>query len=371
MTVQNPPNGTPKRICIQRLSHLGDVVHALPVFHALRARYPNAGIAWVVQPEFAGMLEGLPGLARVIPFERGGGLLAWWRLRRELRAFRADLAVDCQGNWKSGLATRLTGAKRRVGLSRGEWREPHASWCCNELATAAVQAGGHSPHSVSRMLHLASYIGEQPIVADSFPHPSFSLLLNDAEREEGELQARERLASTFPVILHLGAGHDPRSWGTSSFVELARMLASQGRSVLILSGPAEAQAGARVQAELAGERGVSHWVGQRGLRQLAAFFQAAAKNGARIVSADSGPMHLAWASGLPVSLLAGPQDASVTGPWPLASAPGSPHETLAADEVTFPCRPCLRRVCYEDRTADIAPCMRSITPADVLKTLVS
>ena len=38
-----------ERILLVRLSHLGDVVHALPVFHALRGAHPRARIGWAVQ----------------------------------------------------------------------------------------------------------------------------------------------------------------------------------------------------------------------------------------------------------------------------------------------------------------------------------
>ena len=373
MKAQNSPHGTPERICIQRLSHLGDVVHALPVFHALRRKYPAARIAWVVQPEFAGLLQGIAGLAEVIPFERRGGLWAWWRLRRKLRAFRADLAVDCQANWKSGLATRLSGAKRRVGLHASNWREHRASWCCNELAPEVPRTNEVTPHAVSRMLHLASYVGELPANANEggrLPHdPHFDLLLTREEFELGNSELRSRLPGRAPVILHLGTGRDPRSWPTSNFAELARLLAKRNRGVLILSGPAEATSGAQVQAELADVSGISHWVGQRGLRQLAAFLQAAARSDADFVSADSGPMHLAWASGLPVTLLAGPQSETATGPWPLTSARDSPHLALGASSSSLPCRPCFKRVCFEDSEAEFAPCMQEITPLQVLESL--
>ena len=88
------------RILLVRLSHLGDVVHALPLFHALRAAQPEAQIAWAVQAEFASLLEGLPGLTRVIRFQRDEGLRAWGRLWRELRSFGADWTIDAQGNAK-------------------------------------------------------------------------------------------------------------------------------------------------------------------------------------------------------------------------------------------------------------------------------
>jgi len=80
------PVRNPDRILIVRLSHLGDVVHALGVFHALHAAFPSAEIGWAVQPEFAGLLDGLPGLARVFHFERRGGLA-----QIRFRPLRGDL----------------------------------------------------------------------------------------------------------------------------------------------------------------------------------------------------------------------------------------------------------------------------------------
>ena len=64
-----------ERILLIRLSHLGDVVHALPLFHALREARPDARIAWAVEPEFAGLLDGLPGLERTIRSSAGAAPL--------------------------------------------------------------------------------------------------------------------------------------------------------------------------------------------------------------------------------------------------------------------------------------------------------
>ena len=132
----------PRRIALVRLSHLGDVVLALPLFHALRERFPHAELAWVVQPEFAPLVAALPGLARTIRFDRRAGLRGWLELRRELSEFAPDLAVDAQGNLKSGFALACSGAARRVGLARADWREPLGRFALTESAARA--AGEHA-----------------------------------------------------------------------------------------------------------------------------------------------------------------------------------------------------------------------------------
>jgi heptosyltransferase-1 len=42
----------PDRIAILKPSALGDVVHALPVLSALRARFPDSHVTWVVNKTY-------------------------------------------------------------------------------------------------------------------------------------------------------------------------------------------------------------------------------------------------------------------------------------------------------------------------------
>jgi len=149
-------------------------------------------------------------------------------------------------------------------------------------------------------------------------------------------------------------------------------LRGEGRSVLVLSGPAEEAVGRELARRFGDVDGVHHWVGQRGLRELAAVFRAAADRGLELVACDSGPMHLAAAHGLPVILLEGPQDAARTGPWPLHGARADTderahHRTVRARERPH-CAPCLARRC---RHPEGAVCLLHIQPADVLAALRS
>ncbi|MBM3978502.1 MAG: glycosyltransferase family 9 protein, partial [Planctomycetes bacterium] len=151
--MERPESMQPRAVLLVRLSHLGDVVHALPVFHALRARYPEARLGWAIQPEFADLLRGLPGLDQILRFDRRGGPRAWLALARELRAFGAELCVDAQGNLKSAAVTRLSRAARRVGLARQDWREPLG----HRVLHASAPPSG-AAHALDRMLGLAQWL---------------------------------------------------------------------------------------------------------------------------------------------------------------------------------------------------------------------
>jgi len=311
----------PGRILLVRLSHLGDVVHALPVFHALRRRWPAAKLAWICQKEFAPLLAGLPGLDLCLLFNRGGGLRGLWRARREMAAFGPDLVVDAQGNLKSAMLSRLSTAPRRLGLAPDHWQEPLGARFMTEYAP---QVDG--PHAIHKAASLVEVIGDQSPL-------SFNLGLATADLREGAEGLAERFGggSGQKWILHLGRDGDPRTWPSECFARLARELAHRGDRALILSGPAEADAGQRLARELQDEDSVSHWIGQGDLRQLAGFLSAAAVQGVGFVAGDSGPSHLAAACGMRVRFLSGPQDPLLTGPWPLEGAPESGNRIIRAN----------------------------------------
>jgi ADP-heptose:LPS heptosyltransferase len=342
----------PARILIVRLSHLGDVVCTLGVHHALHAAYPSAEIAWVVQPEFAQLVDGLPGLERVFHFDRRGGWRAWPRLRRALRGFRPDLAVDAQGNLKSAAVTLASGAPRRASWSRSDWREPLGALVVND---AAPPTPAGRPHALDRVEVLARHVSRSGgLVLRTDPG------LSDAEVERGEeLYAEELGARERAILIHLSSTEDVRGWPLERWAETVDALVSAGRPTLVLSGPAEQELGRALRERTPG---AAHRVGQRGLRTLAALFGAAARRGGVLVACDSGPMHVAWTVGLPVVLLAGPQDARRTGPWP---AVGGPHRVVRA-ALPPDCAPCLARRC---RHLEGPVCMTRIRAADVLQAI--
>lgn len=348
------PDTAPQRILLVRLSHLGDVVLALPVYHALRAAYPRAEIAWAVQPEFSDLVRGLPGVHKAVCFERRGGWRAWPKLRRELEAFGPDLAVDAQGNLKSAAALLCSGAPRRVGLHPTDWRERFGSRVLTEWTQAPGEPAVHAAERMERLARHFEPTGELRFDPD----------LTEAEARRGEELAEEWLpAGEAPWIVHLAVPRDVRSWPLEHYRALLRRRAAEGRPTLVLSGPGEVREGVVLREELPTQPALRHWVGQRGLRDLAAFFAAAALRGANLLGCDSGPVHLAAACGLPTLTLAGPQDAARTGPRPRDRE--TLHRALRAP-LEPACAPCFDRKCRHERGP---VCMSEIRPEHVVESL--
>ena len=146
------------------------------------------------------------------------------------------------------------------------------------------------------------------------------------------------------VVLHPGASVPARAWPEHRWHELARLLADDGRQVVVTGGPGERALTGRVAAAY-GSGGVVDLGGRTSLAELAGVLGAASV----VVAANTGPAHLAAAVGTPVvSLFAPTVPFERWRPWgvPLVALGrgDSPCRDTRVTECPFPGHPCLTSV---------------------------
>ncbi len=303
MVPRPPPLPEAPRVLVVRTGAIGDVVNALVFAAALRDARPRAHIGWVAHPLVAPLLSRNPAVDTVHIWPRGGGVAGVWRLVREVRASRYELAVDLQRLQKSALVARLSGAPRVLGYDRGRTKEASHVWTRERVAPGDPRA-----HMVDQYLEFARHLGV-PAEAPRWPLPPL-----EGARERA-LALLAPLAGAPFVALNLGASKPPNRWPPAHFAGLADLLAQQdgaaGRApaIVLTGGPGDRAAADEV---LGATTAVTlDLVGRTGLLELAAVLEEAAL----VVSGDTGPMHVAAAVGATVVALFGPADAQRTGPY--------------------------------------------------------
>lgn len=327
------PSDTPGRILLVRLSALGDVVHALPALASLRAALPLAEIGWLVEDRHAGVLEEHPQIDRLFRFRRKGGIGAALEVRREVRAWRPAVALDLQGNLKSGFLTRLTGAPRRIGLPAEEAREG-----AHLFVTETVPSGRAGEHRSERALRIvravAPHAVESPAVLPPVRPESDAGIADDLRR-----RGIARFAVLVSGTSDFGAF---KRWPPERFGALARRLRDErGLAPLVSFGPGQRDLAERVVASSGGAAELSPET--KSLADLVALLRRADL----VVGADSGPVAIAAVAGVPTVALFGPKD-------PAVYAPPGPRVAVVWKEVY--CSPCRLRVC------DDPICMTTMTP---------
>ena len=146
-----------KNILIIKLSAIGDVIHALPVSHAIKETFPDAKITWVVEPPAYDLLKINPCVDKIILFRKKdfrtlkGFAKLFFPFRRELQRETYDAVLDLQGLFKSAAISFF--AKSNIKLGICNMRE-----LSDKISKPVI--GEHSTgHIVERYLDTARAIG--------------------------------------------------------------------------------------------------------------------------------------------------------------------------------------------------------------------
>jgi len=312
------------RILIIRLSALGDIIHALPLLAALRARFPKGHLGWIVEPAGAQLLEGHPLLDTLHVFPRQA-----WResklgalrgplkdLLREVRAQHYDIAIDAQGLTKSAVWGWLARAPRRIGFAAGAGAGELAPLLANERVTPPPEAR----HVVERNLALLAPLGIARPEPIAFPVHLPPAALGKAD----EILADPDGRAAPLVIVNPGAGWATKIWPPDRLGQLARTLAeTRACRVAVAWGPGEEPLAEAVLAAAGQGDAVNFKArilppapGVYALPPTRFVELGAVIARARLfVGGDTGPTHLAAALGVPTVAMMGPLDARRNGPY--------------------------------------------------------
>jgi ADP-heptose:LPS heptosyltransferase len=255
----------PARILVLKPSSLGDIVHTLPSVTALRAKFPLAHLTWMVNPEWAPLLEGNTHLTETLIFPRADfrgprGWLRFARWRRELKKQTPpDLILDFQGLLRTALVARAFRGVPVYGLS--DAREGA------HLAQTRTIPVDPKAHAVERYLALAAATG-----ATLAGPPEFHL-------PEGDRPSEKIPAHPF-IIFHPFSRGRGKSLPPEAVVAFCRAVDQP----VVLVGRSES-----TLPDL--PPNVTNLLNKTSLTELLWLLRHAAF----VVSVDSGPMHLAAA----------------------------------------------------------------------------
>ncbi len=305
-----------------------------PAIHALRARFPAAHLTYIVEPHAAALVAANPHLDEVIVAPRAG-LAADLALVRRLRAAHFDLAIDFHGGPRASLLTWLSGAPVRLG-----YEIAGRSWMYTRRV--ARPRALRRRHSVENQWDLLAALDIPPADPSAFP-VEMALDAEAARIVSVRLRRAGATADDVLIVIHVSAGNPFRRWPTDAFAALAAALVvrDRRRRIIITSGPSDRDAAGLVinetRARLSSgddERVLA--CGEFSLAELRALVERAAL----YIGGDSGPMHIASTSAVPIVGLYGPTLPVRSAPW------RGPHFVAEAVEVLdLPCRPCDQRVC--------------------------
>lgn len=295
-----------------RLRSIGDVVLLTPALAALHAWRPDLRLCVLVEKFCAPLLEGNTAVSEILLLESFA--VTAMRLRR--RNF--PVIYNQHAGPKSALLTAAIGAPKRVCWTRRQF-----SFLYNIL----VPDPGDKIHTVEHRIE-QFYVTGLPRA----PIPPARVYSQAVARKavERKLESAGVADGAAYGLIHPGGKYFTKRWALANFLLLASWLKEQRIAPVFNVGSGEQEILAELRRECAGKFALLDSLGVRELIALAA--------GARIfIGNDSGPMHIAAATGRPVVAIFGSSSSVHWRPWQ------TPHRVVQND---FPCNPCPGDRCY-------------------------
>ena len=320
----------------------------VPAVALLKRFLPEASLTYLIEEPYRRLVEGLPGVDRVLAVPAKQDRRDFIGLLRRVRAERFDTVLDFHGGPRASWITAFSGARHKVGYAiRGkrflyDVRVPRRP---DEGKIHSVQT--HA--ALVRALGFAFDDAEIPPIV--LPEPTA-----DERRGVDGLLRETGLETGRFAVLHIGAGNAYRDWGGKNHAGLLRLLGrTPDLKFALIGGAGDKTRQAEVIKDAVRSPGgldPSRIAGFAGLLNLIETKELIAR-AALFVGPDSGPMHIASSTRTPIVALFGPTDPAHFAPW-------RTEDRLTILQKDLDCRPCRQRGCV---TEDYR-CLMDITPAE-------
>jgi heptosyltransferase-2 len=336
------------RILVIAPNWIGDAVMSQPLLAAIKVSHPHAVIDVLATPWVAPVYRACSEVSELIEADLRHGQLQWG-LRRALAAQikKRDYA-SCYvlpNSLKSALIPWLANIPIRIGY-QGELRR---------FLLTETKANSPKTQRIPMVEHYVSLCAPSGNLNATIPLPHLTPTAFALEAARTRLRAANIQMDAL-VVLCPGAEYGPsKRWPAMHFAALAQSIlkAKPTASVVLLGSPSDRTIGDAIVSVTASDGRIFNWCGATSLDEAIAIIGICSK----VVSNDSGLMHIAAALHVPQVAIFGSSDPSHT-------PPNSAKATIIS--LHLPCSPCHRRECPLGHLN----CLNQISPERIFAALL-
>jgi len=221
-------------------------------------------------------------------------LISYWRFIRELRRIPTDTLLDLEGERFTGVLARLSGFTHRIGP-----------------AGKRAESFYTDIRDLNYQNHRYKAFGEivEGFTDGTLPNSNFTYSIEKVQTSIARLLHRHDPGRAL-VAIHPGASVAYKLWPRSHFVDLVKQLHEKGCQVVwVGAGTMDNDIVNDIHSQLESS-GTINLCNRLSFVQLTAVYTRCKF----FIGSDSGPMHLAASTGIPVFALFGPSDESIWAP---------------------------------------------------------
>ena len=277
----------PRKILVIKLSALGDFVLALAAMKKIRQAHKRAHITLLTTPPFESLAKACPYFNAVETDGRPSGLGEWLALRKRLKGAKYDRVYDLQTSAQSARIFHMLSPfpPEWSGIAAG-CSLPHKNPNRNRMHTLERQAD---------QLRYAGIWPDAPTEPGTAPGPDLSWVLPKPPQTRpvpGGVKPKP-----YALFIPGGSAHRlDKRWSADRYGQLGKILFERGYDIVIIGGPQESALARQIQREVPRARDLT---GRTDFARIAILGAKASL----VVGNDTGPLHLAAATGAPTVVL--------------------------------------------------------------------
>jgi heptosyltransferase I len=286
----------PQKVCLLRLSAIGDTCHVVPLLRTLQDAWPKTRFTWVIGKLEAKLMSLIPDV-ELITLDKGAGLSAYQRLRTDMqRRGSFDLLLHLQLSIRASGAAALIPAPVKLGFDKARARE--MQWLFTNQRVAPRQR----EHVLDSFLGFADALG----VPRNRPRWDIPLPPNALA------YAQELVPDAQPtLVISACSSHALRNWSPERYAAVADYAAERGLRVILCGGPSAVERDMAAAIVKLARAPLVNQVARDTLPQLLALLARATA----LLTPDSGPAHMATMVGTPVLGLYAATNPERSGPY--------------------------------------------------------
>ena len=304
--------GNNGKLCILRLSAIGDVCHAVAMVERIQTARPDIEITWIIGKVEHQLVCDIPGV-KFILFDKSKGRRAYLDLKQALKGQYFDTLFLMQVALRANIASLFIKAKVKVGFDSERSKELH------RLFVSETISPQQHPHVLDGFMAFADSIG----IAKT-EKPRWHIPMPEEARQFAE--SLDVAPGKYAVICP-SASKSERNWTVAGYQQTASYLQQCGFDVLLCGGPAKTEK-ALADKIAAGGQVSLNLVGKTRLKELLAVLA----NARLVVAPDTGPAHMATSVGTPVVGLYAHSNPRRTGPYNNIGDVASVYDDVIAEQ---------------------------------------
>jgi ADP-heptose:LPS heptosyltransferase len=273
-----------KKVLFLRYDKMGDMIISLPVFRALKEKFPNIHMAVMCSPRNKVVLKGNKNVDEIFVYQKR--LFQDIKTVMEMRKRRFDCLIDLVF-WESVTSAILTAVVKGGGVSVGVGKGTFKHFYDHIIHTE----DRFTEHIIPKTMQVLEIFGIDPKECNLYPY----LVISDEDRSIAE-QFFEKVKGSPIIGFNISAGQPSRLWPLDKFIKLAQLLKDekQSCSFVIIYTAGDKKRATFLESKLDSQAVLIPY--KSSFHQVSAIIQ----NLDLLITPDTSLTHIAWSSNISV-----------------------------------------------------------------------